>query len=178
MNNHFLLDFQRVHTICLEEACKTMGLKSCPDCLKTFHNKSNLNRHIEKAHSNDSEEEVKSDSSDSDESSIDPGDALEPWVVKVWTELKLKAERTNQSFIEVYKDAIIFVNSLARDDTHQSVMETFKKARNDDDMDFEEALDFSLDKRKFLIAREFDNAENDQYDGSAENDDEMQENLL
>ena len=35
-------------------------------------------------------------------------------------------------------------------------METFTKAQQEDDMDFEEALDFAVDRRKFLIIREFE----------------------
>ena len=130
------------------------------------------------AHSNEeeSEEEVESEegASDSEEMS-DAGDMEEPWVVNVWDEMKRKADTTNDSFLRVYKDAIIFANSLKRADTHREVMKTFKKARNEDDMDFEEALDFALDRRKFLIVREFEDDENDRYmiNESAEDDDTM-----
>ena len=123
----------------------------------------------------ESEDEVEIEESGSDSEEIsDAGDIEEPWVVDVWEEMKRKAETTNDSFIQVYKEAIIFANSLTRADTHRKVMETFKKARNEDDMDFEEALDFALDRRKFLIVREFEDEENDRYmvNDSAE-DEEM-----
>ena len=73
------------------------------------------------------------------------------------------------------EEAIIFANSLTRAETHRKVMETFKKARNEDDMDFEEALDFVLDRQKFLIVREFEDDENDLYmvNESAKDDDTM-----
>ena len=130
------------------------------------------------AHSDEeeSEEEVESEegASDSEEMS-DAGDVEEPWAVNVWEEMKRKADTTNDSFLRVYKDAIIFANSLTRADTHREVMKTFKKARNEDDMDFEEALDFALDRRKFLIVREFEDDENDRYmvNESAQDDDTM-----
>lgn len=49
-------------------------------------------------------------------------------------------------------------------------METFKKAQTEDDMDFEEALDFAVDRRKFLIQREFDEDEDDSDGGYTLND--------
>ena len=42
-------------------------------------------------------------------------------------------------------------------------METCTKAQTEDDMDFEEALDFALDRRKFLIVRKFIDDSNDRY---------------
>ena len=54
-------------------------------------------------------------------------------------------------------------------------MDTFKKGQEEDDMDFEEALDFALDRRKFLIVREFKDDSNDQYMlNDNEEDDEIQ----
>ena len=155
-----------------------MVLKTCKECLRTFHNKSTLNKHIKRAHSDEeeSEEEVESEegASDSEEMS-DAGDVEEPWTVNIWEEMKQKSDTTNDSFLRVYKDGIIFANSLTRADTHREVMKTFKKARNEDDMDFEEALDFALDRRKFLTVREFEDDENDRYmvNESAQDDDTM-----
>ena len=43
--------------------------------------------------------------------------------------------------------------SLKHDRTHQQVMKTLKRARDDEDMGFNEALDYAADKRKFLILK-------------------------
>ena len=45
--------------------------------------------------------------------------------------------------------------ALKSDDTAQAIMETLKRAKEDDGMKFSEALDYANDKRKFLILRTY-----------------------
>ena len=36
---------------------------------------------------------------------------------------------------------------------HDSVMQNFHRVRDEEDMDFEEALEYAIEKRRFLIQR-------------------------
>ena len=53
--------------------------------------------------------------------------------------------------LKTFKRNVKFYRSLKRDETYQAVMSTLQRARDDDVMDFDEALDYAVDKRKFLI---------------------------
>ena len=124
-----------------------------------------------------SDSDPEEDSDVSREDDDDDEEEEEPWVVDVWEELKMKANSTNESFLEIYKEAVVFTKSLKRDETHLKVMETFNKAQEEDDMDFQEALDFAVDRRKFLIVREFQDDSNDQYKlNDNKEDGEIQQN--
>ena len=46
----------------------------------------------------------------------------------------------NSSLIDAYKNNVIFTRWLKNDKTHLAVMENVKRAMDEDDMDFEEAL--------------------------------------
>ena len=63
----------------------------------------------------------------------------------------------------------MFCRSLKRDETYQAVINTLEKAKDDDEMDFEEALDYAVDKRKFIIyrsAKEAEQVQEEEADGS------------
>ena len=107
------------------------------------------------------ESEVDEQESDSEESNDD--EENEPWIVDVWKQMRDEADSTDTNFLDIYKDNVTFVKSLTRDETHKKVMETFKKAQTEDDMDFVEALDFAVDRRKFLIQREFEDDSDVRY---------------
>ena len=62
---------------------------------------------------------------------------------------------SNQSF----KQNVIFCQSLSRDETYQAVLKTLEKAKDDEEMDFSEALDYTVDKRKLLIYKSADETE-------------------
>ena len=102
--------------------------------------------------------EVDEQETDNEESNDDGEN--EPWIVDVWKQMRDEADSTDTNFLDIYKDNVTFAKSLAQDETHKKVMETFKKAQTEDDMDFLEALDFAVDRRKFLIQCEFE----DDYD--------------
>ena len=53
----------------------------------------------------------------------------------------------------------MFFRSLRRDETYQAVLKTLEKAKDDEEMDFSEALDYAVDKRKFLIYTSADETE-------------------
>lgn len=54
---------------------------------------------------------------------------------------------------ELYKDKIIFMREMRADPIHKKVMDTVRRLRDEEDYDYEEALDYALEKRKFLINR-------------------------
>ena len=53
----------------------------------------------------------------------------------------------------------MFCRSLRRDEMYQAVLKTLEKAKDDEGMDFSEALDYAVDKRKFLIYKSADETE-------------------
>ena len=42
---------------------------------------------------------------------------------------------------------------MKKDRTHDSVMQTLHRVKDEEDMDFEEALEYAIEKRRFLIQR-------------------------
>ena len=53
----------------------------------------------------------------------------------------------------------MFCRSPRRDEMYQAVLKTLEKAKDDEEMDFSEALDYAVDKRKFLIYESADETE-------------------
>ena len=166
MFNHFLPSCQPIQTYC-REACKIMVPKNCSICFKEFHNKSNLNRHMESVHSKD--EEMDSDTEEEDESENE--EENNEWIIDIWDMLRNKAKNTNNSLKNVYKYYVLLVKSFKHDEIHQKVMETVKRAQDEDEMDFREALDYAISKRTFLINRQ-NGADDDVDDDDDEDDDE------
>ena len=121
----------------------------CKKCEASFQNKSNLNRHIKNKHPNlDETEESEHESEMSDDESDIGKD------VDVWTYIREEARQNdNGNVLESFKRLVLFYRSLENDETYQAVNETLGKAREEEQMDFLEALDYAVDKRKFLILR-------------------------
>jgi len=72
----------------------------------------------------------------------------------VWSVIREDATAYNSSLLDAYKNNVIFTRRLKNDKTHRAVMETVKRAMDEDDMDFEEALDYAINKRQHLISRQ------------------------
>ena len=145
----------------------------CNECGKHFHNKSNMNRHKRIMHGDadetvdddvedeslsesesTTENESSSEQSSSEQSSSDT-DEVDVW--KVITDEA--ADEENGGILDAFKNNVMFCRSLKRDETYKAVMKTVEKAKDDDAMEFREALDYAVDKRKFLIHRSADEAE-------------------
>ena len=142
-------------TLIVNESTSTM-VAVCADCVKVFHNKSNMNRHTKMVHSekeneteDDSDEDVDIDgpSRENEESEEDDEE------VDVWRVIVEEAAEFDGDVVESYKRNVKFCRSLKNDGTHQQVMKSLKRARDGEDMSFDEALDFAADKRKFLILK-------------------------
>ena len=120
----------------------------CEECDKVFSTKSNLNRHVDNQHYEEEEE------SESEGSEMDEDDAP---VIDVWLVMSREALDRDVSISQVYKEKILFLESLKHDSIHKSILQTSKNALEDDDMDFVESIDYAIDKRKFLLHRIFQN---------------------
>ena len=73
--------------------------------------------------------------------------------VDVWRVIVEEAAEFDGDVVESYKRNVKFCRSLKNDWKHQQVMKSLKRARDGEDMSFDEALDFVADKRKFLILK-------------------------
>ena len=153
----------------------------CKKCSSTFANKSNLNRHDKIVHPHDSDETMNSDYNDDDEmlnsgsetadesyDSIEDdeeeenkGDGEqdendgdnEDEESSLWMDMKNEALDLKVSLLDLYKEKIMFHRNLKRTSIHRAVMQTLQRARDEEDMSFSEALDYAVDKRKFLILK-------------------------
>ena len=120
----------------------------CEECEKSFANKSNLNRHMAVKHPDDDGDMESED----DSLSID-GDEENSSNSFIWKYILEESEKDQETPMETYKLTVKLYHLLKNDQTHKSIMETVQKARDEEDMDFNEALDYAVDKRKFLIQR-------------------------
>ena len=77
----------------------------------------------------------------------------------VWKVIADEADDEDGGVLESFKRNVMFCRSLKRDETYQAVMNTVEKAKDEDGMEFTEALEYSVDKRKFLIRRSAEEAE-------------------
>ena len=139
---------------------------NCSECDKAFANKSNYNRHRIKFHSEysdggtgaDSESEsILSEEDDGgEESTTIAAAADDEREVDVWGEMyaEFRGGENDMSITDVYKEKVLFLRAMKKDSTHKSIMQTLRKVQDEDGMDFEEALDYAVDKRKFLIHRQ------------------------
>lgn len=133
----------------------------CSDCEKTFANKSNYNRHVARLHPKESEDEEIDHSddesmttdeevdSDDSESSEDEDETR----IDIWDKLIEECQESGLSIGDAYKERILFLRAMKKDRVHDSVMQTLHRVRDEEDMDFEEALEYAIEKRRYLIQR-------------------------
>ena len=142
----------------------------CKTCGKDFHNTSNLKRHQNVAHSKNEDEEMDSDGDSQSEDERESEQEDNEWIIDIWDMLTHKAKSTNSSLSAVYRYFVLLVKSFKHDEIHQKIMETVKRAQDEDDMDFREALDYSIKKRTFLLNRQATNGT--EHSNEKEEDDE------
>ncbi len=71
-------------------------------------------------------------------------DKIENYTEDAWS------ERTS-SLTDIYKEYMVFFHQKKSDPIHQKVQNTMKRLRDEDEMDWDEALDFAVKKRRFLF---------------------------
>ena len=135
----------------------------CEECHKSFSNKSNLNRHWKMTH-REEETDEESDYSEQESEEEEEGSDNESFSIDIWKLIVDESIYRERSIIELYKEKVLFSKSLKKDDTHSSIMHTLMKAQEEEDMDFHEALDYAVDKRKFLIQRKIPNEDGSSID--------------
>ena len=142
---------------------------NCSECDKAFANKSNYNRHRTKFHSEYSSdggtgEDSESESILSEDDNEGGEESTTIAEVNVWGAMhaEYRGGENDMSITDVYKEKVLFLRAMKKDPTHKSIMETLRKVKDEDGMDFEEALDYAVDKRKFLIYRQIKMYEDNQ----------------
>ena len=115
--------------------------------------------------SSSGEEEI-DETYDSDE------DIQEDYRINIWHHLHNESERRQTHLIFLYKELVLLSKALKRDEIHQAVMRTVERAQEEEEMDFLEALDFAIDKRKFLLRRQRNEMIQLENDSSEEKEEE------
>ena len=90
--------------------------------------------------------------------------------VDVWKVITNEADDDDGGVLESFKRNVMFCRALKLDETYQAVINTLEKAKVDEEMGFAEALDYAVDKRKFLInrsANEADQVQREEEEGEA-----------
>ena len=137
----------------------------CKECGKSFANKSNLNRHKEKKHFDEEqdeitvkemENEIDEIESETDESETDDENEYEENItLNVWKDIYEDSVESEKTVMEIYKEKVWYHFHLRKDKTHRTIMKTLQRIKDEeDDMDFFEALELAIDKRRFLIQRQ------------------------
>ena len=91
---------------------------------------------------NEAGQESMDESSDEDEVCVD-----------VWGVIKTGAVANGGDILESYKCSALFCRSMDNDETHTKVMQTLESAQDNDGIKFQEALDYAVNKRTFLILK-------------------------
>jgi hypothetical protein len=110
---------------------------------------------MESEEENEEENEEKSDEEKSDNETVEEEET------DIWADIANHVNQNNEEPLAVYKQFVMQAHTLQIDCVHKKVMKTLKRYQEDDDMDFEEALDKTIQKRKYLILREIARNESD-----------------
>ena len=135
----------------------------CSECDEAFANKSNYNRHLAKSHPDETDGEEEEDYTDSEsmssEEEVESDESMDSneddEEIDIWEQMYYECDEESEiSITDVYKDKILFLRAMKKDSIHKAVMQTLQRVRDEEDMDFAEALDYAIEKRRFLIYRQ------------------------
>ena len=148
-----------------------MNYHKCDQCDFTSKFKSNVNRHEQEMHEESSEESdsddqttVASDSDDDDETINTEGDLP---LENVWPAMGAQVDE-DENILQVFKRNFSYNRSFENDAVVTAVIKTMQRAQKEDDMDLQEALDYAIEKRKYLIIRQVKNDEEEEEGSNSE----------
>lgn len=124
--------------------------------------------HSESEGSDDEAEDMTVEEEDDIPESADEESSDDEPEVNVWYVVLEDAETHDISVLESFKRNVIFCRSLERDETYQAVLNTMDKVKDVEEMKFSEALDYAVDKRKFLIQKAAEEAEENRREEEAQ----------
>ena len=81
-----------------------------------------------------------------------------------------EAQGEDGDYLEAFKRNVKFCSSFKNDETYRKIKETIERVKTEDDMDFEEALDYAVNKRRFLIRRNIAKTLEDENKDNIENE--------
>ncbi|KAL9970138.1 hypothetical protein ACROYT_G022465 [Oculina patagonica] len=100
------------------------------------------------------DEDVEEDDGDDDEYSIESDEENDE---RPWKKLRLEViDDLKKKLRGLYLHYVKWIRHLNSDHIHEEVMATLRRYMDDDDMDFEEAAEAAVNKRKFLLNRVFE----------------------
>ena len=107
----------------------------------------------------DDEESDIEDSESDTESTEDSSDDDDGWI-DIWGTIDqcvdgLEGGELKEQLMENMKSFIKLCRSVKKDNVARAVLKELKRAQDDDEMKYTEALDHAIDKRKFLLFRAY-----------------------
>ena len=77
---------------------------------------------------------------------------------EVWLGIAEEAKDYNGDMLEAFKAVVLYTRKLRRNPTYEKIMETCRKAKDEDGMSFNEALNYAIEKRKYIILKAVEKA--------------------
>ena len=138
-------------------------MHTCKDCNEGFRDHADLDEHMREEHPKRSKlEDEESDASSEDENQ------KEGWKINVWGVIVNSIGDRGKDLLETFKWYILFAREFEKDATVKKVYDTIDRAEDEEDMDWDEAVQHAIEKRKFLIQRQMGVVNNNEQDSEEE----------
>lgn len=147
-----------------------MSQYKCDQCEFSSKYKSNVTRHEEEMHEesseeSDSDDEIEVESDHDNDETVNTDEDLP--LGNVWPSMRKEVDE-DENILQVFKRRFLYNRSFENDAVVTAVIATMQKAQREDDMDMQEALDYAIEKRKYLIIRQ---AKNDEEEEASDSED-------
>ena len=126
---------------------------TCQQCPERFEYPSELNQHTLEEHPKRS----KMEDEESDDFSEDENQGGEPRI-SVWGVIVNSIGERGNDLLETFKWYILFAREFQQDATVKKVYDTIERAEDEEEMDWDEAVQHAVEKRKFLIQKHVANS--------------------
>ncbi len=145
-----------------------MNQYKCDHCEFSSKFKSNVKRHEEEMHEESSEEsesddEIEAESDHDDDETVNTEEDLP--LGNVWPSMRREVDK-DENILQVFRRKFLYNRSFENDAVVTAVIATMQKAQKEDGMDMQEALDYAIEKRKYLIIRQAKNDEEEEASNS------------